>query len=245
MPRKNVRWTQNKRNKLRRAFNRYYPSSEIAKLFNTTKSAVLTQKSLMLKSGELKIKPKYTGYRWIMDKITDRLPKSELRKSPNYYHFKKYPEMVEKIHQRKSPKKNKLFAIPQNKWTRWSDENIKKLIQMYQEGLDAGIPCMETEELIAKKLGVGRSVISTRKSLATKQGYVFPKFQRAKRRRIKKVVDTQESQYMRNMEFWDGADYNKNNERDGIKNKSIEKAIETLALGFELIAEALRDINKK
>ena len=245
MPRKNVRWTQNKRNKLRRAINKDLASSEIAKLFNTTKSAVLTQKSLMLKSGELKIKPKYTGYRWIMDKITDRVPKSELRKSPNYYHFRKYPEMVEKIHQRKSPKKNKLFATPENKWTRWNDENIKKLIQMYQDGKDSGLPCMETEELIAKKLGVGRSVVSTRKSLATKQGYVFPKFERSKQRRIRKFVDNTESQYRRNMEFWDGFNEMKQIKQNDGKNKSIEKAIETLATGFELIAEALRDINKK
>ena len=47
------------------------------------------------------------------------------------------------------------------------------------------------------------------------------------------------------MQFWDGFNEMKQIKQYDRKNKSIEKAIDTLATGFELIAEALRDINKK
>lgn len=261
MPRKNVRWTQNKKNRLKRAFRKNLSLIEIAKLFDTTISAIATQKHLMIKSGELKIKPEETGYRWILDKITDRLPKSELRKLPKYYHFKKYPEMVEKINKRKS-RKPKLVDTPENilfSNTKWNDAKIKELIKLYQDGFNRGKSCMQTEEEIAAKLGVGRSVISTRKSIASRNGYVFPKFERSKTRRINKNVAEDNSQYMRNMEFWDGL-YDENKvkrkrmrdfEKEYWRNMPIQeprpdlkinKAIEAMATGFELISEALKDI---
>lgn len=181
METKQVRWTQNKKNQLSRAFRKNLRMEEIAKLFNTTIAAVTSQKYLMVKSGELKIKPKETGYKWLLDKVTDAVPKSELRKSPNRYHFKKYPGMVEKIQKRRS-RKSKI-----NNSDFWRNTPIP-------------------EPKFAKKINSE----SLRKSSYEKQ-----------RTRINDYFNQSYNRPVR-----------------------VDKALDTLAAGFELIAESLRDILK-